>query len=62
MAMPLLVMILLDKPLHNQAFEAGFADVGKRHILFLRNPLFVQQVFLVDDCLVYLLNTGNLGC
>lgn len=32
MAMPLLVMILLDKPLHNQAFEAGFFGVGELHI------------------------------
>ena len=50
MAMPLLVMILLDKPLHNQAFEAGFFRIGERQ----GHSSFVGRLFNRSESSMYI--------
>ena len=50
MAVPLLVMILLDKPLHNQAFEAGFFRIGERQ----GHSSFVGRLFNRSESSMYI--------
>ena len=41
-AVALLVAVVFDEPLDDQGFKAGFAGVGERHLLILRNAFFIQ--------------------
>ena len=50
MAVPLLVMILLDKPLHDQAFEAGFFGIGERQ----GHSSFVGRLFNLSESSMYI--------